>query len=74
MECPGISTLVTEGDTLAVDFRSGEVINRRTGQTRKAQVLPEMLREILEAGGVLQILAREGFIDLPGKTIPVTPA
>jgi len=74
MECPGISTLVTEGDTLAVDFRTGEVINRRTGQTRRAQVLPSMLREILEAGGVLQILAREGFIDLPAKTIPVTPA
>lgn len=74
MECPGITALVSEGDTLAVDFMTGEVINRRTGQTRMAQVLPTMLREVLEAGGVLEILAREGFIDLPAKAISIAPA
>lgn len=65
MECPGITSLLEEGDVISVDFASGLVKNTRTGETRQAETLPPMLRDILEAGGILQILAKEGFIDLP---------
>lgn len=75
MECPGIRALVTEGDVLSVDFASGLVTNRRTGATAQAVTLPPMLRDILQAGGILEILAKEGFIDPPsaGRSIPITP-
>jgi 3-isopropylmalate/(R)-2-methylmalate dehydratase small subunit len=73
MECPGIASLATEGDVVSVDFATGVVTNRRTGQTRQAATLPPMLRDILEAGGILEILANEGYIDLP-RTVPIVPA
>lgn len=63
MECPGVRELLQEGEVLAVDFDSGEVRNVRSGATRKATVLPPMLRDILQAGGILQILAKDGYID-----------
>lgn len=63
MECPGVRGLLQEGEVLAVDFDSGEVRNVRSGATRKATVLPPMLRDILQAGGILQILAKDGYID-----------
>jgi len=63
MECPGVRELLQEGDVLAVDFDSGEMRNVRSGATRKATVLPPMLRDILQAGGILQILAKDGYID-----------
>ena len=63
MECPGVRELLQEGEVLSVDFDSGEVRNVRTGATRKATILPPMLRDILQAGGILQILAKGGYID-----------
>ena len=63
MECPGVRKIIQEGDMLSVDFDSGEVRNMRTGASCKATILPPMLRDILRAGGILQILARDGYID-----------
>lgn len=63
MECPGVRGLLQEGEVLSVDFDSGEVRNVSTGATRKATILPPMLRDILQAGGILQILAKDGYID-----------
>ena len=63
MECPGVRALLQEGEALSVDFDSGEVRNVRTGATCNATILPPMLRDILQAGGILQILARDGYID-----------
>ena len=63
MECPGVRLILQEGDVLSVDFDSGEVRNARSGESCRARVLPPMLRDILKAGGILQILAKDGFID-----------
>ena len=63
MECKGIGQIVKEGERLSVDFDSGLVVNLTTGASRQAEVLPPMLREILESGGILKRLARDGFID-----------
>ncbi len=63
MECPGIGRIVKEGDVLSVDFDSGEVRNVLTAETCRATVLPPMLREILAAGGIVNVLVKNGFID-----------
>jgi 3-isopropylmalate/(R)-2-methylmalate dehydratase small subunit len=63
MECPGVSKLVTEGDSIAVDFDAATVTNLATGATLNAARLPPMLLGILAAGGVVEILTQQGFLN-----------
>ena len=48
---PGITKKVLDGDPLHVDFRSGRIENRRTGEIIHAQPMPDFVWEILECGG-----------------------
>ena len=58
---PGVSEMFREGETAAVDFGAGTVTNERTGECRKGNRLtPEML-EIIEAGGINEVLIRKGY-------------
>lgn len=62
LECPGITAAVEEGDIVRVDVGEGTVINVRTGQTLAGARMPEMLLEIIAAGGLLQRLKAEGYV------------
>lgn len=63
MECPGVAGLVREGETLAVDFDAATVTNVAAGTTLQATKLPPMLLGILSAGGVIEILTKQGFLN-----------
>ena len=53
LECPGVTELVNEGDTLSVDFASGLVRNETTGATLQARKADPFLMRMLEAGGLI---------------------
>ena len=56
LECPGISELVQEGDSIMVDVLKGEVMNSSTGLSLKTVPLPEFIISILRSGGLVPYL------------------
>lgn len=62
LPCPGITKAVDEGDTLEVDWNTGVVKNLTKGTTLKGTPIPRPLLDIVDAGGVMAVLKREGYI------------
>jgi len=58
----GVSKMFEEGDTAEVDFQSGQVKNLRTCETKNTRPLPQTLITIVESGGLLPLLKREGYL------------
>jgi 3-isopropylmalate/(R)-2-methylmalate dehydratase small subunit len=58
----GVSKMFEEGDTAEVDFRAGKVKNTKTSDTRTATLLPEMILNIVESGGLIPLLKKEGYL------------
>jgi len=50
---PGITEAVDPGDEVTVDVSAGRVSNGTTGETFAAEALPDHLREVLTAGGLV---------------------
>ena len=53
VECPGITSHVSEGDILSIDMISGEIVNETTGDRLRAKPVAPFLMEMLEAGGLI---------------------
>ena len=62
LECQGVSTIVEEGDRVRIDVRAGTFTNLRTGQELRSAPMPDMLWQIIEAGGLFERLRAEGYI------------
>ncbi|NPD30705.1 3-isopropylmalate dehydratase small subunit [Eggerthellaceae bacterium zg-1084] len=54
MECPEAVDAITAGDVVRVDADSGTITNETTGQTFQAQPFPPFIRQIIEAGGLIE--------------------
>jgi 3-isopropylmalate/(R)-2-methylmalate dehydratase small subunit len=65
LECPGASAAVREGDTIRVDVRAGTLTNVATGESLEGTPVPELLLEIIAAGGLLARLTAGGYLDTP---------
>lgn len=52
--CEGITDNVSAGDELSVILDEGEVRNETTGDVYSAESIPEALRSVFDAGGLLQ--------------------
>ncbi len=63
LPAPGVSEFFDEGDVAQVDWAGGEVKNLTKGTTMIGNPLPEALRDIADAGGVMAILIKEGFFE-----------
>ncbi len=63
LSCRGVSELFEEGQLARIDYISGQVTNLSTGRTLQGVGLPGLLLEILQAGGVIPMLIREGYIE-----------
>ncbi len=61
LECPGVLDAVAEGDDIAVDVARGIVTVTRTGASLWSEPLPEMLLDTIAAGGVHEMLRRDGY-------------
>ncbi len=56
--CPGIHDSVAAGEEIEIDLASGRINVAKGGEPLSAQPLPPLMREILEAGGILALLGR----------------
>ncbi|MEE8406471.1 MAG: 3-isopropylmalate dehydratase [Acidimicrobiia bacterium] len=54
--CAGVHGAFTDGDGIEIDLGSGRVVNVETGSSLQGDPLPEEMREILAAGGILAVL------------------
>ena len=53
MECPEAVDAIKQGDVVDVDADAGIITNTTTGETFHAQPFPPFIREIIEAGGLI---------------------
>jgi 3-isopropylmalate/(R)-2-methylmalate dehydratase small subunit len=57
--CTGIDKAFADGDGIEIDLASGWVRNIDSGSEMQAESLPEEMREILTAGGILAVLRNQ---------------
>jgi 3-isopropylmalate/(R)-2-methylmalate dehydratase small subunit len=53
MECPEAAKAIKAGDKVSVNFNTGEIVNETTGEKFKAEPFPEFIKEIINAGGLV---------------------
>jgi 3-isopropylmalate/(R)-2-methylmalate dehydratase small subunit len=58
--CAGVHAAFSDGDGIEIDLASGRVSNVETGSSLQGDSLPEEMREILAAGGILAVLRNQG--------------
>lgn len=59
LECTEACDEIRDGDEVTVDFDSGEITDKTTGKTYKAQPFPPFIQNIIKAGGLLASLKNE---------------
>ena len=62
LPCPGITGAFEEGDVAHVDWHAGHVRNVTKGISIEGEPVPGVLRNIVEAGGVEEMLRNEGYL------------
>jgi 3-isopropylmalate/(R)-2-methylmalate dehydratase small subunit len=68
LPCPGASGAFSPGCDIEVDLATGEVRNLETGTVLHGEPLPEAMRRILSAGGMLAILKADRLESLESLT------
>ena len=58
LECPEAAEGIQNGDTVRVDFSTGEILDETTGKTYKAQPFPPFIQNIIDKGGLLNSLQK----------------
>lgn len=52
-ECPQAVDAISAGDKVSVNADTGVIVNETTGETFQAEPFPAFIREIIEAGGLV---------------------
>lgn len=53
IECPEAAQGISEGDEVEVDFDSGKIYDRTTGDEYQGQAFPPFMQELIDAGGLV---------------------
>lgn len=69
---PGISAGVAqghiaEGDLIEVDVAAGTALDQRSGQRFSGSPMPEFLLRVLDGGGLIDQLERDGYLSTKGS-------
>ena len=56
LECKEAAEKIRDGDEVEVDFSSGTITDKTTGEVFKADVFPEFINKIIKSGGLLAYL------------------
>ena len=56
MECKEASEKINAGDTVEINFDTGEIVDVTTGETFKGQPFPEFMQKIIHAEGLLNYI------------------
>jgi len=59
LECPQASEKIQAGDEVAVDFDTGVITNLTRGESSTADPFPEIIKEIIQAGGLLASIKKK---------------
>ncbi|MFN2543615.1 MAG: 3-isopropylmalate dehydratase small subunit [Actinomycetota bacterium] len=59
VECPGVAKHAEPGDRFRVDLDAGRVENVTRGEAYEATAMPEFMRGILDAGGLMPWVRRQ---------------
>jgi 3-isopropylmalate/(R)-2-methylmalate dehydratase small subunit len=62
LPCAGILDAFDEGDVAEVDWTTGAVRNVTKGTSLQGTPVPDVLQEIVKAGGVEAVLRHEGYL------------
>ena len=52
IECPEAAKAISNGDQVEIDFDSGVITDKTTGQSYQGQAFPPFMQKIIEAGGL----------------------
>lgn len=52
LESPEAAEAIRAGDTVAIDFDAGEIVDEMTGETFKAEPFPPFMQKLIAAGGL----------------------
>ncbi len=56
MECPEAAYAINAGDEVEVDFDSGVIVDKTTGQSFKGQPFPEFMQKIINSEGLMNYI------------------
>ena len=56
IECPEAAKAINAGDDVEVDFDSGVITDKTTGQSFKGQAFPEFMQKIIKAEGLINYI------------------
>lgn len=59
LECPEASEKIHDGDTVSIDFETGVIRNETRDETYQALPFPDFIKEIMNAGGLLNSLQQK---------------
>ena len=71
MECPEAVDAISAGDVVSVDADAGVIVDETTGQTFQAQPFPPFIREIIEAGGLINRTKERFLGDGPSEAAAI---
>lgn len=66
LECPEAVDEINDGDELEVNIETGEIRNLTTGKTYQAMPIPPFMREILNAGGLINYVRKKLGVEARG--------
>ena len=56
IECPEAAKAINNGDQVEIDFDSGVITDKTTGQSFQGQAFPPFMQKIIEAGGLVNYI------------------
>jgi len=59
LESPAAAEAIETEDELEIDLAAGTITNRSSGQTYRAQPIPEFMRALLQAGGLIAYIQQK---------------
>jgi 3-isopropylmalate/(R)-2-methylmalate dehydratase small subunit len=62
VEVPGASRSIKEGDLVSVNLLTGEIEDMDTGKRLFAKPLPDFMRKIVEAGGLVEYIKKKTIV------------
>ena len=59
VECPEASEKIKDGDEVEVDFATGKITDKTTGETYQGAAFPPLIQNIIENGGLLSAIQND---------------
>lgn len=56
LECPKAAKAINNGDEVEIDFDSGIITDKTTGETYQAVAFPKFMQELIDAGGLVKYI------------------